>query len=82
MARTVDHISARATGTGRLIFGTGSGWAQHDYDEYGYEFGTVGSRLDDLAEDLPRVRARWARLNPGPPGRSRSSSAARASARR
>ena len=27
MARTVDHISARATGTGRLIFGTGSGWA-------------------------------------------------------
>ena len=66
MARTVDHISARATGTGRFIFGTGSGWAQPDYDAYGYEFGTVGSRLDDLAEDLPRVRARWARLNPPP----------------
>ncbi|MFE5410754.1 LLM class F420-dependent oxidoreductase [Microbacterium sp. NPDC056569] len=66
MARTVDHISARATGTGRLIFGTGSGWAQPDYDAYGYEFGTVGSRLDDLAEDLPRVRARWDRLNPAP----------------
>ena len=66
MARTVDHISARATGTGRLIFGTGSGWAQPDYDAYGYEFGTVGSRLDALADDLPRIRSRWERLNPAP----------------
>jgi probable F420-dependent oxidoreductase len=66
MARTVDHISARATGTGRLIFGTGSGWAQPDYDAYSYEFGTVGSRLDALADDLPRIRSRWERLNPAP----------------
>ena len=66
MARTVDHISAGAGGQGRFIFGTGSGWAEHDYDEYGYAFGTVGSRLDDLAADLPRVRARWERLNPAP----------------
>ena len=66
MARTVDHLSARATGTGRLIFGTGSGWAQRDYDEYGYEFGTVGSRLDDLAADLPRILRRWDVLNPPP----------------
>lgn len=69
MARTVDHISAHGTGRGRLIFGTGSGWAEQEYDEYGYPFGTVGSRLDDLAADLDRVRARWARLNP-PPTRS------------
>ncbi|WP_347977231.1 LLM class F420-dependent oxidoreductase [Microbacterium sp. ProA8] len=66
MARTVDHISARATGTGRLVFGTGSGWAQPDYDAYSYEFGTVGSRLDALADDLPRIRSRWERLNPAP----------------
>jgi probable F420-dependent oxidoreductase len=66
MARTVDHISAHGTGVGRLIFGTGSGWAQQDYDEYGYEFGTVGSRLDALADDLPRIRSRWDRLNPAP----------------
>jgi len=65
MARTVDHISAR-DGVGRFIFGTGSGWQIRDYDEYGYEFGTAGSRLDALAEDLPRIRARWEKLNPLP----------------
>ncbi len=66
MARTVDHLSARDGGAGRFIFGTGSGWAEQDYTEYGYEFGTVGSRLDALAEDLPRIRSRWDRLNPPP----------------
>src|SRR3954452_12759834 len=53
MARTFDHISG-----GRLILGLVLGWYEKYSTTYGFEFGTVKSRMDLFDEALQRIERR------------------------
>jgi alkanesulfonate monooxygenase SsuD/methylene tetrahydromethanopterin reductase-like flavin-dependent oxidoreductase (luciferase family) len=61
MARTVDHVSG-----GRLILGIGSGWWRREFYEYGYEWGTPGSRGRVLEQTVDTVVDRLSKLFPPP----------------
>jgi F420-dependent oxidoreductase-like protein len=54
MASTVDVLSH-----GRLDFGIGGGWYEHEYRAYGYDYPPVGDRLRMLGEALQVIRAMW-----------------------
>jgi len=54
MAATFDQIS-----NGRLILGYGAGWFVMEYEAYGYEFPSVGTRLGQLEEGLHILKAMW-----------------------
>jgi F420-dependent oxidoreductase-like protein len=55
MASTVDVLSH-----GRLNFGIGAGWYEHEYRAYGYEYPDAPERLRMLREALQVIHAMWA----------------------
>ncbi len=54
MASTVDVLSH-----GRLNFGIGAGWYEHEYRAYGYEYPDVPERLRRLGEAIQVILAMW-----------------------
>ena len=54
MASTVDVLSH-----GRLNFGIGAGWYEHEYRAYGYEYPDAPERLRQLREAVQVIRAMW-----------------------
>jgi F420-dependent oxidoreductase-like protein len=54
MASTVDVLSH-----GRLNFGIGAGWYEHEYRAYGYEYPAAPERLRHLREAVQIILAMW-----------------------
>ncbi len=54
MASTVDVLSH-----GRLNFGIGAGWYEHEYRAYGYPYPDAPERLRHLREAVQVIRAMW-----------------------
>lgn len=54
MASTVDVLSH-----GRLNFGIGAGWHEHEYRGYGYDYPDAPTRLRHLREALQVILAMW-----------------------
>lgn len=61
IANTIDHISG-----GRFILGIGTGFAQKDFEDFGYEYGTQTSRSLALDRDVPIILDRFTKLTPPP----------------
>lgn len=54
MSSTLDAIS-----NGRLEFGIGAGWFEHEYNSYGYQFDSASTRIEQLDESLIIIKKMW-----------------------
>lgn len=54
MASTVDVMSS-----GRLLFGLGAGWYEHEWLAYGYGFPETGQRIQSFKEACEIVHGMW-----------------------
>lgn len=54
VASSIDVISG-----GRLDVGIGAGWSQGEFEAYGYDFPTAGTRLDMLEETVQILKEMW-----------------------
>jgi len=59
MASTVDVLSH-----GRLNFGIGAGWYEHEYRAYGYDYPDAPERLRYLREAVQVILAMWTQEEP------------------
>ena len=54
LAVTADHVSG-----GRVEVGIGAGWWEREHELYGFEFPSMGERIDALEEQLQVIRGHW-----------------------
>ena len=50
IATTIDHISG-----GRAVLGIGAGWQENEHLAYGFDFGTLRSRMDRFDESVEAI---------------------------
>src|SRR6476660_3534726 len=56
---TADHVSG-----GRVELGLGAGWHEREHEAFGFPFPDLGERMNELEQQLERVKRQWAELSP------------------
>lgn len=54
MAATLQYVSG-----GRFLLGIGAGWKEDEYEAYGYEYPSAGTRVEQLEESIQIINALW-----------------------
>ncbi|HEY1741498.1 MAG TPA: TIGR03560 family F420-dependent LLM class oxidoreductase [Acidimicrobiia bacterium] len=57
LAKTAACVDVMSDG--RLVFGIGAGWFQREYQAYGYDFPSAGTRLAILEESIEVIKRMW-----------------------